>query len=90
MKPFLSLQRLKQIPILGFNSGKYDMTFIISHMKDQKIRNLITKASSYMKLTYGRWNFLDVRNFALAGTNLNRFANMWGVKNQKVMNSLTA
>ena len=52
-----------QIPILGFNSGKYDLTFLTKHMLNKEITNLITKSSSYLKLKYGNWMFLDVRNF---------------------------
>ena len=72
-----------QIPIIGFNSGKYDMTFVISHMLKYDIANLITKSGSYMKLMYGSWCFLDCRNYVPPGINLSRFAHMWGVSDQK-------
>ncbi|PRP73011.1 hypothetical protein PROFUN_17055, partial [Planoprotostelium fungivorum] len=46
MKEYLS------IPIQGFNSGKYDLTFIITHMQKYDISPPITKTNSYMKLEY--------------------------------------
>ena len=71
-----------QIPILGFNSGKYDVTFIISHMLKFPISNFIA-TSSYMKLMYRKWSFLDCRNYVPPGINLSKFAEMWGVSNEK-------
>lgn len=72
-----------QIPIVGFNSGKYDMTFIISYMLKHSISNFISKGNSYMKLMYGNWSFLDCRNYVPTGINLSKFAKMWGVQDQK-------
>ena len=71
---------IPKIPIFGFNSGKYDMTFIVQHFTKYPIKNLITKSNSYMKLTYGNWNFINMHNFVPPDFNLNRYAPMWGVK----------
>ncbi|PRP81736.1 hypothetical protein PROFUN_10836, partial [Planoprotostelium fungivorum] len=57
MKEYLS------IPILGFNSGKYDLTFIITHMQKYDVSPPITKTNSYMKLEYGAYAFLDAHNY---------------------------
>jgi hypothetical protein len=57
MKEYLS------IPILGYNSGKYDLTFIITHMQKYDISPPITKTNSYMKLEYGAYAFLDAHNY---------------------------
>ncbi|PRP73041.1 hypothetical protein PROFUN_17031, partial [Planoprotostelium fungivorum] len=51
MKEYLS------IPILGYNSGKYDLTFIITCMQKYDISPPITKTNSYMKLEYGAYAF---------------------------------
>jgi len=71
-----------KIPILGFNSGKYDMTFIIQHMINPlfPIGNIITKSKGYMKLGYKDYEFLDVHNYVPPNVNLNLFRKMWGVK----------
>ncbi|PRP73084.1 hypothetical protein PROFUN_16825 [Planoprotostelium fungivorum] len=74
MKEYLS------IPILGFNSGKYDLTFIITHMQKYDISPPITKTNSYMKLEYGAYAFLDAHNYVPPTTNLEKFGIMWGVK----------
>jgi len=36
-----------------------------------------------MKLMYGNWSFLDCRNYVPTGINLLKFAEMWGVQDQK-------
>ncbi|PRP74536.1 hypothetical protein PROFUN_15668 [Planoprotostelium fungivorum] len=74
MKEYLS------IPIIGFNSGKYDLTFIITHMQKYDISPPITKTNSYMKLEYGAYAFLDAHNYVPPTTNLEKFGIMWGVK----------
>ena len=62
------------IPILGYNSGKYDLTFIITHMQKYDISPPITKTNSYMKLEYGAYAFLDAHNYVPPTTNLRNLA----------------
>jgi hypothetical protein len=58
-------------PIIGYNSGKYDITFVIGAidgdstlaLSDKTIRN----GSGYMKVQLGRYQFLDAMNFASTG-----------------------
>eukprot|EP01124_Arcella_intermedia_P017074 TRINITY_DN2375_c0_g2_i5.p1 TRINITY_DN2375_c0_g2~~TRINITY_DN2375_c0_g2_i5.p1 ORF type:complete len:135 (-),score=35.62 TRINITY_DN2375_c0_g2_i5:573-977(-) len=68
--------------VLGFNSGKYDMTFVVQHMINPiiPIEDIITKANSYMKLGYGDYHFMDARNYVPPNINLDRFGKMWGVE----------
>jgi hypothetical protein len=78
-----------QIPIYGYGSGKYDLTFLIPHMLNPKfpVANLITRNNSYLKLSYGSFDFLDAHNLVPMNINLNQFAEMWGVKNKKEINA---
>jgi len=48
-------------------------------MESKKVKNIITKAKSYMQLQYLKFLFLDARNYVPPDTNLERFAKMWGV-----------
>lgn len=76
----LVIQDITKIPILGFNSGKYDMTFVVEHLKKLEVDNLISKNNSYLKLSYGSYVFHDARNFVPPYINLDAFGKMWGVK----------
>ncbi|PRP73228.1 hypothetical protein PROFUN_16914, partial [Planoprotostelium fungivorum] len=70
----------QQINHADFNSGKYDLTFIITQMQKYDISPPITKTNSYMKLEYGAYAFLDAHNYVPPTTNLEKFGIMWGVK----------
>jgi hypothetical protein len=77
------MQEYRQTPVIGFNSGKYDLTFIIPHLKKNEIKNFISKGNQIMKLDYGIYSFIDSRNFLPPNVNLNGFAQMMGLKTQK-------
>jgi len=81
------IRDLTTIPILGFNSGRCDLTFIVKHMNKLYISDVISKGPSYLKVNYGRnsypyptWSFIDARNYVPPNVNLDSFAKMMGVK----------
>jgi hypothetical protein len=72
-----------KIPILGFNSGRYDLTFVINALANAKYqigKDIISKSSGYMKLSYGKFVFLDAWHFCTPDTTLAKFAAMWNVR----------
>lgn len=78
------VREFTQTPVIGYNSGKYDMTFVINAidkataltLSDKTIRN----GCGYMKVQLGNYQFLDAMNFVPPGTSLRKFADMWQVK----------
>ena len=69
-------------PIVGFNSGKYDMCFVVNAMDGSNlpIKKSINKGSGYMALQFGKFMFLDARNFVAPNIDLKKFGLMFGVK----------
>ena len=66
-------QRVNQVPLISFNSGKYDLNMVkeyfvkeISYNKDDECNeNVFTakKENDYMFLTTSTIKFLDVKNY---------------------------
>lgn len=68
---------VNQVPVYGFNSGKYDLNLIKEHLvsaasEDETIK-VAKKDNSYMFLISSKLKFLDVRNYIAPGQNLD----MW-------------
>lgn len=49
----------------------------------RNITNSISKGSNYMKIDFGDYSFLDVRNYCSPGVDLSKFGSMWGIKDIK-------
>ena len=60
-----------QVPVLGFNSGKYDINMIKEYfvwsLSDISDVTVAKKDNSYMFLTTPKLKFLDVRNYLVPG-----------------------
>ena len=60
-----------QVPVLGFNSGKYDINMIkeyfVRSLSDISNVKVAKKDNSYMFLTTQKLKFLDVRNYLAPG-----------------------
>ena len=60
-----------QVPVLGFNSGKYDINMIkeyfVRSLSDISDVTVAKKDNSYMFLTTPKLKFLDVRNYLAPG-----------------------
>ena len=80
---------LKQIPVCGFNSGKFDFNimkcYLIPHclQNDIEITNAIKKESGYMQVATKQLVFLDVCNFISAGTSYSKWLKSWEVQENK-------
>ena len=76
---------LSQIPVIGFNSGKYDinlikeeiMLYIASNYPDKDIRT-IKKENSYLAISTTQLKFLDISNYLAAGSSYSQFLKAYG------------
>ncbi|KAI8515563.1 hypothetical protein Bbelb_063760 [Branchiostoma belcheri] len=65
-------KHLRQIPVIGFNSGKYDVNamkkfFLPSLLETQTNLRVIKKGNSYMSIATEDFNFVDLVNFLAPG-----------------------
>ena len=80
---------LKQMPVCGFNSGKFDFNimkaYLIPHLlqNDIEITNANQKYSGYMQVATQQLVFLDVCNFISAGTSYSKWLKSWEVEENK-------
>ena len=88
--PFINLKKeferyLKQIPVLGFNSGKYDLNLIKKHImahityryKQNEIFT-IKKNNTYISIGVPEMKFLDISNYLAAGCSYSKFLKAYG------------
>ena len=76
---------LYQLPVVGFNSGKYDinlikkeiMMFISEAYKDNEIFT-IKKNNSYISISTPHLKFLDISNFLAPGCSYSQFLKAYG------------
>ena len=78
-----------QIPVLGFNSGKYDINLIrsklIKHLGivHDKTAFIIKKNNSYLSIANSQFKFLDITNYLPAGTSYSQFLKTFKVQESK-------
>ena len=62
---------VKQVPVLGFNSGKYDINMVKNYFVNILARisdvNVAKKENTYMFLTSPEFKFLDIKNYLAPG-----------------------
>ena len=65
-------QWVNQVPVIGFNSGKYDLNMVkeyfvkeICYNKEDECNENVfaAKENNYMLLTTSKFKFLDVKNY---------------------------
>ena len=65
---------LNQVPVFGFNSGKYDLNLIKEHLVStvsaDEVVKVAKKDNSYMFLMCSKFKFLDVINYIAPGQSL--------------------
>lgn len=70
---------LKRIPVLGFNSGRFDINLVRSHIfphileNDLNLETIIKKVNDYLSLTTEHAVFLDIKNYVAAGTSYDKW-----------------
>ena len=65
---------LKQIPVLGFNSGSYDLNLIKPHLVEvlsmvDPVGFVVKRCNNFMCMTTKRLKLLDIRNYLAPGFN---------------------
>ena len=84
---------LNQVPVIGFNSGRYDLNLIkkyfvqeISKAELKRIRYLWRKKENkYIFLTTEKFKFLDIKNFLAAGMSYDQWCKSLGCKLEKLV-----
>ena len=74
------------VPVYGFNSGRYDMTFVVKALgrtDHPKLSNVISKSAGFMKLDYGIYSFLDMWLLGTPDCSLEKAGKQWGVEVSK-------
>ena len=75
-----------QVPVIGFNSGRYDLNLIrkyfISHLGQEKVDSG-EKQSQIMYMKKPQFVFLDVINYLAPGITYDKWVKMYGAKQTK-------
>ena len=79
---------VKQVPVFGFNSGRYDLNMI----KEYFVKNLAIisdvdvakKENSYMFLSTPNFKFLDIKNYLAPGLSYDAWCRAYGCELQKL------
>ena len=74
---------MKELPVLGFNSGKYDINaskqFLLPYLVQQEaVRFTIKKLNNTMCLKTDHLNFLDITNYLAPGFSYSQFLKAFG------------
>ena len=79
---------VEQVPVFGFNSGRYDINMIKEYfVKDlAKISNVnvAKKENSYMFLSLPQFKFLDIKNYLAPGLSYDAWCRAYGCELQKL------
>ena len=81
---------LSVVPVLGFNSAKYDLNLIKSqlakhlklHLKKEN-PYIVMKNNSYMQIQSSKFKFLDISNFLAPVCSYSKFLKMYEIEEQK-------
>ena len=88
-------QWVNQVPVIGFNSGKYDLNMVkeyfvkkISYNKEGECNDDVfaaKKENDYMFLTTSKFKLLDVKNYIGPGLSYDAWCKSMGCRLQKLM-----
>ena len=79
-------QHNKELIVLGFNSGRYDLNLIkplIVKLLLKKIEFAIKRANTYLCLKTEKLRFLDIKNYLAPGFSYKKFLAAYGCQEQK-------
>ena len=76
------------IPVLGFNSAKYDLNLIKKYFpKHMKLTTdcdyVVKKTNQYTTIVTSKFKFLDIINYLAAGCNYSKFLRAYDIKESK-------
>ena len=88
-------QWINQVPVICFNSGKYDLNMVKEYFvkkisynnKDECNEDVFSakKENDYMFLTTSKFKFLDAKNYVGPGLSLDAWFKSMGCRLQKLM-----
>ena len=77
-----------QVPVFGFNSGRYDINMIkeyfVKNLAGISDVNVAKKENSYMFLSTPNFKFLDIKNYLAPGLSYNAWCRAYGCELQKL------
>ena len=79
---------VKQVPVFGFNSGRYDINMIkeyfVKNIAALSDVNVAKKENSYMFLSTPNFKFLDFKNYLAPGLSYDAWCRAYGCELQKL------
>ena len=84
-------QWIEQVPVFGFNSGKYDLNMIkkyfVKAMGNRANNDIFVgkKENTYMFLTTPKFKFLDIKNYLAPGVSLDQWFKAYKCKLKKLV-----
>lgn len=80
---------VNEIPVLGYNSSKYDLNLIKSKLAEcldlvnSKKNFIVKKCNQYMCISNGKFKFLDISNFVAPGFSYDKFIKSYEIELHK-------
>ena len=77
---------LRQLPVIGFNSGKYDLNVVKKFFVPLLIHNnaaVIKRQNTYMCLSTDQLKFVDICNYLAPGVSYDKYLKAYGCELQK-------
>ena len=79
---------LKELPVLGFNSGKYDLNLMKRYLyaelqRVDPLQFIVKRTSTYMAMKTEMLKFLDITNYLAPGYSYSKFLKAYDVEEQK-------
>ena len=79
---------VEQVPVFGFNSGRYDINMIkeyfVKDLAEISNVNVAKKENSYMFLSLPQFKFLDIKNYLAPGLSYDAWCRAYGCELQKL------
>ena len=79
---------VKQVPVFGFNSGRYDINMIkeyfVKDLAEISNVNVAKKGNSYMFLSLPNFKFLDIKSYLAPGLSYDAWCRAYGCELQKL------
>ena len=80
---------VEQVPVFGFNSGRYDINMIkeyfVKNLAGISDVNVAKKENSYMFLSLPQFKFLDIKNYLAPGLSYDAWCRAYGCELQKLV-----
>ncbi|XP_070567231.1 uncharacterized protein [Ptychodera flava] len=82
------INHLKQLPVLGFNSGRYDLNAAKAYMwpellRESTVKFVIKRCSDYLTLETDTLRFLDISNYVSHGCSYSQFLKAYNATEEK-------